>query len=74
MNQERQVERLLWNIREAAQALNVSTRTIWKYSKDGYIPSIKIGRSTRFCKKQLEQFIDDNLKYKTPENKKNVNA
>lgn len=74
MNQEQEDKRLLWNIREAAEALDVSTRTVWKYSQDGYIPSIKIGKNTRFCKRQLEQFIDDNLKYRTPEDKKSVNA
>ncbi|NQV35760.1 MAG: helix-turn-helix domain-containing protein [Phycisphaeraceae bacterium] len=41
--------KLLLSVREAAQALAVSERTLWQMTKDGVISSIKVGtRSVRY--------------------------
>ncbi len=45
----------LLSVREAAQALVVSERTLWQMTKDGGIASIKVGtRSARYPVAELE--------------------
>lgn len=33
--------------REAAKALGISARHLWKLTKDGYIPCVRVGSGTR---------------------------
>lgn len=49
---------LLLNARDAAQALAISERNLWERTKTGEIPSLKIGRSVRYCVRDLEAWID----------------
>ena len=52
-------EPLLLKLRDAAELLQVSDRTLWQLSKDGDIPSIRVGvRSVRYCRKQLQEWIE----------------
>jgi excisionase family DNA binding protein len=51
--------RLLLDSHHAAQALQVSPRTLWQLAKDGKIRAVKIGRSVRFSVAELERFIGE---------------
>lgn len=52
------VPRLLLNLREAAQALSVSDRTLWGMSAPrGPIPVVKLGCSIRYEVRALEEYI-----------------
>jgi len=37
------VSRLALSMREAAEALGISDRTLWSWTKDGIIPAVRIG-------------------------------
>ena len=50
------MEKLL-RVREAAQILNVCQRTIWRLLDDGELTRIRVGKSVRVERAQLEQFI-----------------
>jgi excisionase family DNA binding protein len=50
------MEKLL-RVREAAQILDVSQRTIWRLLDDGELTRIRVGKSVRVERAQLEQFI-----------------
>ena len=52
----------LLSVREAAQALVVSERTLWQMTKDGGIASIKVGtRSARYPVAELERWIEEQM-------------
>lgn len=54
--------KLLLSVREAAQALAVSERTLWQMTKDGVIGSIKVGtRSVRYPVAELERWIEEQM-------------
>ena len=54
--------KLLLSVREAAQALAVSERTLWQMTKDGVIVSIKVGtRSVRYPVAELERWIEEQM-------------
>lgn len=44
-------------VQKAAELLDVSERTIWRYVKRGEIPSFKIGRAVRIRREKLFEFI-----------------
>ena len=51
-------EKMLLNVRDVSQLLGLSERTIWKLSQCGELPApVHIGRSVRWCKATLEEFI-----------------
>jgi excisionase family DNA binding protein len=50
--------KLLLSAREAAAALAVCERTLWQLTADGKVKSIKIGRSVRYDRRDLQEFID----------------
>lgn len=52
------MKQVLLNIRQAAEALAVSERTIFNLTKSGDLPSVRIGRSVRYRMKDLEHFGD----------------
>ncbi len=43
--------------REAADYLNIHLRTIYRLAKNGAIPGRKVGRSWRFKKNVLEEWL-----------------
>ncbi|MGB7158218.1 MAG: helix-turn-helix domain-containing protein [Tepidisphaeraceae bacterium] len=49
---------LLLTPREAAKALRLSERTLARYTADGEIPVVRIGRSVRYDPRSLSQWID----------------
>jgi len=48
---------LLWNSRQAAQALAMSERTLWRRTQDGDIPSVRIGGLVRYSPDSLAEWI-----------------
>jgi excisionase family DNA binding protein len=52
-----QVERLLVKPREAAAMLAISARKLWELTNTGAIPVIRIGRSLRYSKADLEGWV-----------------
>ncbi len=51
------VEPMLLTPRQAARALNISERTLWQRTKDGVIPSVKLGHLVRYCPDDLRNWI-----------------
>lgn len=47
----------LLTAQEAAKLLTVSPRTVWALTKAGALPSIRIGRSVRYSRQDIEAFI-----------------
>ncbi|MEL7497614.1 MAG: helix-turn-helix domain-containing protein [Planctomycetota bacterium] len=54
---------LLVDIRQASTILNMSERKIAQMVNENKIPSLKIGRSRRFCLRQLQRWIDDQISF-----------
>ena len=49
---------LLLNVREVAKVLRLSERTVWTYAQNGLMPPpLRIGRSRRWSKELLEDWI-----------------
>jgi excisionase family DNA binding protein len=52
-----QPRRLAYTIREAAEAIALSERTIWQAIQDGRLKATKIGRAVRIPTAELERFV-----------------
>jgi predicted DNA-binding transcriptional regulator AlpA len=52
------IARYLLNCRDAARALAISERNLWSRTQTGEIPHVRIGRSVRYCVRDLEAWID----------------
>ncbi len=51
-------EQMLWTIRQAAQACNISERQLWaKTNPRGPIPCVRLGRSVRYSPEALAEYI-----------------
>ena len=50
--------RKLLTAKEASRYLAVSERTLFKFTKQGAIPSVRIGRCVRYDLSDLEKFIE----------------
>jgi excisionase family DNA binding protein len=48
---------LLVDAREAARLLSVSARTLWRLTKDGEVPSVRIGRRVLFAPDALRAWV-----------------
>ena len=48
----------LLTVRETAQFLSISPRTLWSLTASGKIPVVRIGRSTRYDIEDLRTFIE----------------
>ncbi len=48
---------LLLRSRDASRALAISERTLWALTQRGEIPCIRIGRSVRYSRADLEAYI-----------------
>ena len=53
------VGQLLLTPRQAAQALQISERTLWSMKASGEIPHVLLGRSVRYPVTDLQQWIDE---------------
>ncbi len=52
---------LLLKPRQAANALGISERTLWTYTRADKIPSMKIGRLVRYPITELQRWIESEL-------------
>lgn len=59
-------------LEEVAKILNLKVSTIRKYCRHGELPCIKIGRSYRVEKKDLENFLLDRKKYTKSKDYKDI--
>lgn len=48
----------LYNIKETAEILGVTTRTLQTYIKNGRIKARKIGRGWKFTEQSINEFIN----------------
>ena len=62
------ISQRLLSPREAAQVLGISTRTLWDLKGRGEIPCVKIGRSVRYARADIEAFIARNRQTTTDTN------
>ncbi len=51
----------LLTVNETADILRVSTRTVYKFVKNGKIPSVRVGTAIRIPKEELEKLINKSL-------------
>jgi excisionase family DNA binding protein len=52
------IVRRLLNVRETAQYLGIEVDTVYKKSRMGEFPKVKVGRALRFDVKALERYIE----------------
>jgi len=50
--------RILMDLRETAQALKLSDRTVWSLANTGELRSVRIGRSRRFDVRDVHAFVE----------------
>ena len=50
---------LLLTPRQAAEALQISERKLWSMKASGEIPHVLLGRSVRYPRADLQQWIDE---------------
>ena len=56
--EQRVPERLLLNVKEVAELLGISERMVWKMASCRELPApLRIGRSQRWSKKALEEWV-----------------
>ncbi len=54
-------ERLL-NVRQVAEYLQLKESTIYSWAQEGRIPAIKIGRTWRFRRADLDEWLERHLR------------
>jgi excisionase family DNA binding protein len=52
----------LLNVKQVAQYLQLKESTIYSWAQDGKIPAIKIGRTWRFRRADLDGWLERHLK------------
>ncbi|MHB0856240.1 MAG: helix-turn-helix domain-containing protein [Anaerolineae bacterium] len=52
----------LLNVKQVAQYLQLKESTIYSWAQDGKIPAIKIGRTWRFRRSDLDGWLERHLK------------
>ena len=52
----------LLNVKQVAQYLQLKESTIYSWAQDGKIPAIKIGRTWRFRRSDLDAWLERHLK------------
>ncbi|MCL2745044.1 MAG: helix-turn-helix domain-containing protein, partial [Planctomycetaceae bacterium] len=55
------VERLSYSVNETAEAIGVSSRTVWDYIRDGSIKHFRMGTRVLVPKAELERFIQERM-------------
>ena len=53
---------VLLNVKQVAQYLQLKESTIYSWAQDGKIPAIKIGRTWRFRRTDLDTWLERHLK------------
>ncbi|MBC7236962.1 MAG: helix-turn-helix domain-containing protein [Chloroflexi bacterium] len=53
---------MLLNVKQVAQYLQLKESTIYSWAQDGKIPAIKIGRTWRFRRSDLDAWLQRHLK------------
>ena len=56
------------NLKEVAALLGMSERTIYNWAQTKYIPAFKLGKSWRFKKAEILNWMETNRSGKTPDN------
>lgn len=51
----------LLNVKQVAQYLQLKESTIYSWAQDGKIPAIKIGRTWRFRRSDLDEWLEQHL-------------
>lgn len=51
--------RIAFSMRETADSLGVSERSVWSLVKSGRLASFKVGRSVRISRLAIEAFIEN---------------
>jgi len=52
----------LLNVRQVAEYLQLNQTTIYAWAQQGKLPAIKLGRSWRFRRDDLEAWLDENMR------------
>jgi excisionase family DNA binding protein len=52
--------KVLLNVKEVADFLRVNVTTVYTWAQRGQLPAIKMGRSWRFRRSDLETWLDKN--------------
>jgi len=60
-------EEMLLNVKQVAQYLQLKESTIYSWAQDGKIPAIKIGRTWRFRRADLDSWLERHLKQESDE-------
>jgi excisionase family DNA binding protein len=58
---------VLLNVKQVAQYLQLKESTIYSWAQDGKIPAIKIGRTWRFRRTDLDSWLERHLKEENDE-------
>jgi excisionase family DNA binding protein len=58
-------ENTLLNVKQVARYLQLKESTIYSWAQDGKIPAIKIGRTWRFRRSDLDSWLARHLKGET---------
>ncbi|MDA0285133.1 MAG: helix-turn-helix domain-containing protein [Planctomycetota bacterium] len=56
-NDSQQMLSPLLTVREAANVLRISERTLWSLTNSGDLPSVRVGRSVRYDQSDLAAWI-----------------
>lgn len=54
-------EKLAFTVQEAADALGLSTDTVYQLVHRADFPAIRVGRAVRISRKLLERWLDDQI-------------
>ncbi|MFO7917505.1 MAG: helix-turn-helix domain-containing protein [Anaerolineae bacterium] len=54
-------EEVLLNVKQVAKYLQLKESTIYSWAQDGKIPAIKIGRTWRFRRSDLDEWLEKHL-------------
>ena len=57
---------VLLNVKEVADFLRVNVTTVYAWAQRGQLPAIKLGRSWRFRRSDLETWLDRNRRDHQP--------
>ncbi|SMO61070.1 transcriptional regulator, AlpA family [Balnearium lithotrophicum] len=53
------MEKKLLTVKEACEYLSISKATLYKLIKEGKIKPVKIGKSTRFDRQDLDRLVEE---------------
>jgi len=55
---ESPMEKLTYSVKEASECLGICERSLWTLTKQGKIPSIKIGKRVLYSREMLRKFVE----------------